>query len=145
MEPTQKNELTSSKTPFEIGGMFQGADPFIFELARDLRKNLNDAERVLWMYVREGVRGLKFRRQHPVGVYIADFYWHKIKLLIEADGLIHDRPDIKEYHQKRERELQTSGNDVLCLTDKEILTDSEKVLEKIKFKVEALSKNLIIN
>jgi very-short-patch-repair endonuclease len=49
--------------------MFEGADPLVFELAKDLRRNMTEAETVLWMHLRAGVHGLKVHRQHPVGVY----------------------------------------------------------------------------
>jgi very-short-patch-repair endonuclease len=47
--------------------MFNEANPLVFELARELRRNMTDAEMVLWGYLRVGVHGLKFRRQHPIG------------------------------------------------------------------------------
>jgi imidazole glycerol-phosphate synthase subunit HisF len=49
--------------------MFEGANHLIFELAKDLRRNMTEAEIVLWMHLKSGVNGLKFRRQHPVGIY----------------------------------------------------------------------------
>lgn len=44
------------------------------------------AEKVFWGYLKGGVDGLKFRRQHPIGIYISDFYCHAVKLIIELDG-----------------------------------------------------------
>ena len=76
--------------------MFEGASHLIFANAKHLRKNMTDAETVLWMYLRLGMNGLRFRRQHPIGLYIADFYCHKLKFIIEADGSIHNEPDIKK-------------------------------------------------
>lgn len=125
--------------------MFEGANHLAFELAKDLRRNMTDAETVLWMHLRSGVNGLKIRRQHPIGIYIADFYCHKIKLIIEADGLIHDKPEIKDYDKKRQSHLESLGYHILRLTNKEISTDIENVLEKIKMKVEELFQRSIIN
>jgi very-short-patch-repair endonuclease len=70
--------------------MHENASHFVFELARELRRNMTDAENKLWNHLKHGVGGLKFRRQHPLKNYIADFYCHKLKLIIEADGGIHN-------------------------------------------------------
>jgi imidazole glycerol-phosphate synthase subunit HisF len=78
------------KSPYKKGGMFDGASPLIFERAKDLRKNMTEAEKVLWFHLKQNSGGFKFRRQHPLGIYIADFYCHKAKLVIELDGTIHD-------------------------------------------------------
>jgi cyclase len=112
--------------------MFEGANHLIFELAKDLRRNMTEAEIVLWMHLKSGVNGLKFRRQHPVGIYIADFYCHKVKLIIEIDGLIHKKPELKEHDEKREQDLKALGYCMLRFTNKEILTDIENALKKIR-------------
>ena len=58
--------------------MFNEAHPLIFGKAKELRKNMTEAEKVLWGFLKGGLNGLKFRRQHPIEVYIADFYYHAI-------------------------------------------------------------------
>ncbi len=138
-------ENKSTKNPFKKEGMFKGANYLGFELAKDLRRNMTDAETVLWMHLKSGINGLKVRRQHPIGIYIADFYCHKVKLIIEADGLIHDKPEIKEYDEKREKDLIASGDYILHFSNKEIFTGIENVLGKIRTKVENLFQSLIIN
>ena len=138
------SENKSTKNPFKRGGMFEGASHFVFELAKDLRRNMTDAEKVLWLHLKNGVKRLKFRRQHP-GIYIADFYYHKVKLIVEADGLFHDRMEIKEYDKKREGDLKAIGYCILRFTNEEIFTDLKNVLEKIETKVEHLFQSLIIN
>ena len=61
--------------------------PNILKNARNLRKNLTDAEQLLWRLLRDRLfANKKFRRQHPVGRYILDFYCHELKLAIEVDG-----------------------------------------------------------
>jgi cyclase len=125
--------------------MFEGADPLIFELAKDLRRTMTEAEVALWMHLRTGVNGCKIRRQHPIGIYIVDFYCHKVKLVIEVDGLIHDKPEMKDYDQKRERDLNSSGYSILRFSNREIFNDIENVLDKIKTKVEFLIQSNIIN
>src|SRR5215467_12813718 len=89
------------KNPFKKGGMFEGADPIVFGLAKELRKNMTHAESVLWMHLKERILDLKFRRQHPIGIYVADFYCHKVKLVIEVDGSVHEKLEAKEYDKKR--------------------------------------------
>lgn len=69
--------------------MFLGASNFIFENAKELRKDLTHSEQTLWDHLRTKPLGYKFRRQHPLGIYIADFYCHALKLVIEIDGSIH--------------------------------------------------------
>jgi cyclase len=135
----------SAKNPYKRGGMFEGANPLVFELAKDLRHNMTEAEKVLWMHLRAGVHGLKIRRQHPIGVYIADFYCHKVRLIIEVDGLIHDNPEMKDYDQKREQDLNSLGYSILRFANKEIFNDIENVLKMIKTKVEVLIQNNIVN
>ena len=83
--------------------MFNEANPLVFELAKELRRNMTDAEIILWSYLKGGINGLKFRRQHPIGIYVADFYCHKIKLIVEVDGSIHNKKEVKDYDEK-ERE-----------------------------------------
>ena len=85
--------------------MFRKANPFVFELAKDLRRNMTDAENLLWFHLKEVIEGLKFRRQHPIGIYIADFYCHNLKLIIELDGTIHNKPRVKLYDERREEDL----------------------------------------
>ena len=125
------------KSPYKAGGMFEGASHLIFANAKHLRKNMTDAEIFLWMYLKNGIEGLKFRRQHPIGVYIADFYCHKVKLIIEADGSIHNRIEIIEKDQQKEKDW---GYNIIRFTNKQILSNTDFVIDKIKEKI-----NLIIN
>jgi len=69
--------------------MFYGASPLIFERAKQLRNQVTHAEMIIWNYLRGNQCGYKFRRQHPVGNFILDFYCHQLKLAIEIDGSIH--------------------------------------------------------
>ena len=125
--------------------MFEGAHPIIFQLAKDLRRNMTDAETILWMHLKKGIKGMKVRRQHPVGIYVADFYCHKIKLIVEADGSVHDKKEIKENDAERQMTLEKWGYNVLCFTNEEITKNIESVLLTIESKAELLRQNLIIN
>jgi len=119
-------------SPFKNGGMFEGASHLIFANAKRLRKNMTAAETVLWMYLKAGINDCKFRRHHPIGIYIADFYCHKAKLVIEVDGSIHDLDAIKQNDKEKETCLINNGYSVARFTNKEVMTQAETVLEKIK-------------
>ena len=67
-----------NKSPFKKNGMFNEANPLVFALAKNLRKNMTASEMILWGYLKTKPGGFKFRRQHPLGLYIADFYCHKL-------------------------------------------------------------------
>lgn len=120
------------------GNMFEAANHLVFELAKELRRNMTEAEHKLWFHLKQGVGGLKFRRQHPLKNYIADFYCHKIKLIIEADGGIHKKPDVKEYDEIREMNLKDWGYEVIRFTNNEILNNEEAVMRTIAAKVDEL-------
>ncbi|OYX79721.1 MAG: hypothetical protein B7Y83_19215, partial [Flavobacteriales bacterium 32-34-25] len=67
--------------------MWKGASPKIFSNAKKLRENQTEAEEKFWLAVKDNqVEGYKFRRQHPLSIYVVDFYCHALKLVIEIDG-----------------------------------------------------------
>jgi cyclase len=119
--------------------MFYGASHLLFEKAKELRGNMTEAELVLWEYLRQHPWGYKFRRQHPLGIYIVDFYWHKLKLVIEVDGSIHDLAAIKAADIERQRQLEMDGLIVIRFTNEEVLKTKEVVIEKIKLLINELS------
>ncbi|MDR0792158.1 MAG: DUF559 domain-containing protein [Chitinophagaceae bacterium] len=131
-------EIKNEKSPFKKEGMYNEATPKMFELAKELRKNMTDAEKLLWNYLKTGVNGLKFRRQHPIGMYIVDFYCHKVKLIIELDGSIHDKEEIKKHDEVREDDLRKWGYNILKFRNEILFTGIEKILFTIKTKVEDL-------
>jgi len=110
-----------------------GATPEIFDRAQQLRKEMTDAETKLWKKLRNHrFEGLKFRRQHPIGQFIADFYCHEKRLVVEVDGSIHNVLDVKERDDGREEELKNFGLTVVRFTNDEIELDIENVLKKLK-------------
>lgn len=118
--------------------MFRGASHLVFELAKDLRRNMTEAEKLLWNYLKAGVQGLKFRRQHPIGIYIADFYCHKLKLIVEVDGTIHDLKDVKENDKIREDYLKEQGCVIIRFTNERVFQELDVVLDEINSMVEKL-------
>ena len=112
--------------------MFYGASPEIFKKARALRDNPTDEEKILWEKLRLKQLGVKFRRQHPINIYIADFYCHERKLVIEVDGDYHLKPDQKEYDELRTEIIQGFGIEVIRFKNEQVLKEIECVVKKIK-------------
>ena len=101
--------------------------------AAELRKSMTYAEKVLWQQLRNRkMEGLKFRRQHPVSIFILDFYCHEKKLAIEVDGGIHLSADKKEWEENRTFELNELGINVLRLSNEEVVDSTQKAIERIK-------------
>ena len=119
------------KSPYKNGGMFEGANHLVFEFAKQLRKEMTDAEKILWMHLKSGIQNLKFRRQHPIGLYVADFFCHKLKLIIELDGSIHDLKETKIQDQERENYFTTSGYKIIRFSNKQVFTELEFILAEI--------------
>lgn len=100
------------------------------ELARQLRKNMTDAERCLWQHIRNRqLLGYKFRRQHELGTYIVDFVCLERKIILEVDGGQHI--DRVVYDQKRTDWLTNQGFWVFRFWNNEVLEDTKLVLEMI--------------
>jgi cyclase len=125
----------SSKNPYKSGGMFEGASHLIFANAKKLCKNMTGAEKVLWMHLKEGINNIKIRRQHPIGLYIADFYCHELKLIIELDGSIHNEPDIREFDEARQKDLEKWGYIILRFTNEQAMEKSDEVIRIITDKI----------
>jgi adenine-specific DNA-methyltransferase len=102
----------------------------IRDKARQLRRNQTDAEQVLWAHLRDReLCGVKFRRQHPIGGFVADFCCPQEKLVVELDGGQHAVEVAAD--QKRSRFLEEQGYRVLRFWNHEVLTNIDGVLERI--------------
>jgi imidazole glycerol-phosphate synthase subunit HisF len=84
--------------------MYYGAPGYMHSNAKWLRKNSTKAEEVLWQELKKHPLGFKFRRQHPIAVFVADFYCHRAKLIVEVDGGVHDQQSTKLNDAEREME-----------------------------------------
>jgi very-short-patch-repair endonuclease len=112
--------------------MFYGATPNSFEKARLLRKNTTKHERILWEYLQENkILGVRMKRQHPIGTYIADFYCHTAKLVIEIDGTTHNTADQKLYDEERTFNLRMDGLKVIRFSNTQIEDDLNSVINEI--------------
>ncbi|MDP2820507.1 MAG: endonuclease domain-containing protein [Polaromonas sp.] len=100
--------------------------------ARALRKVSTDAEALLWSKLRgRQLGGLKFRRQHPVGHYFADFVCVELALVIELDGGQHATDAGISSDQKRSNDMAALGFQTLRFWNNDVLLQTEAVLEKI--------------
>ncbi len=98
--------------------------------SRELRRNSTKPESLLWSALRSGrLAGLKFRRQHPIGPYVADFYCHAVNLVVEIDGMSHD--DRGEYDRERTEYLSRSGLKVIRVLNDDVFEDLEAVIPYI--------------
>jgi very-short-patch-repair endonuclease len=110
----------------------------ILSYARKMRKDAPDAESYLWQFLRDRrLCGYKFRRQHPVGRYILDFYCEQTKLAIELDGGQHQEQ--VTYDDRRTAQLNATGIKVIRFWNNEVLTLPEQVLEEILFNLSEVS------
>jgi very-short-patch-repair endonuclease len=112
------------------GKQNHGASLNIKDKARALRKNMTSAEKTLWSQLRRRKQnGMYFRRQHPYGIYILDFYCFEANLAIEIDGKIHLAQ--KEYDNERTEYLVSSGLKVLRFKNEDIENNLEWVINTI--------------
>ncbi|MDQ7781222.1 MAG: endonuclease domain-containing protein, partial [Planctomycetota bacterium] len=99
---------------------------------REQRRTPTDAERLLWRHLRNRrTTGVRFRRQHPIGPYILDFYCHEALLAIEVDGGQHNDPSHSTHDNRRAMYLKGKGINVLRFWDKDVLTKTKVVLDVI--------------
>ena len=112
--------------------LYQGSSRKTFSNARHLRNNLTEAESILWQKLRnKKLNGLKFRRQHPIAGFIADFYCFESGLIIEIDGCIHELSYYHEHDDGRTNVLESLGIKVIRFSNEEVLNNIEKVLNDI--------------
>ena len=121
------------KKSLQSDSMWKGASPQIFSNAKKLRENQTQAEEKLWLAVKNNqIEGYKFRRQHPLSIYIADFYCHALKLVIEIDGGYHLDEEQRLLDEKRTSDIEFQGLKVIRFTNDEVLLQLPEVLDTIK-------------
>ena len=108
----------------------RGTTPEVEAGARALRWSMTAAEWRLWQALRvRQLGGLKFRRQHPVGPFVLDFYCPACKLVVELDGGVHDGQP--EQDEARTQHLESYGYRVLRFRNEEVFADRPAVLDRI--------------
>jgi very-short-patch-repair endonuclease len=111
--------------------------------AKTLRRNLTDAETVLWSKLQEGrPHGYRFRRQHPIGPFIVDFASVRARLVIEVDGATHGTDDEQEYDRRRESWLLRRGWRVLRFTNSDVYESLDSVVEAIHAAIPAPARSV---
>lgn len=122
-----------SDKPTYNENLFKGAPSSKFEYARQLRKQLTEAEEKLWQHIRNRkVNGAKFRRQHALKHYVLDFYCHEAKLAIEIDGGIHSEKENLSYDKNRTNVLEELDIKVIRFTNEQVMKDLGRVLNEIE-------------
>jgi len=111
--------------------------PAILQRSRDFRHPLTPTENKVWQAVRRRQLGFKFRRQHPIDRFIADFYCADAKLVVEIDGDSHAPPDQADYDAARTRWLEECGYRVIRFTAGQVEEDLAVVVEGIRRACEA--------
>ena len=107
---------------------------------RDLRNNFSEAERRLWLRLRNRqVLRCKFRRQYGIGRYVLDFYCPQLKLAIEVDGDSHYQPGVADYDHSRQRHIEALGIRFLRFTNTEVYKQIDEVVERIAETLQALA------
>jgi len=106
--------------------------------ARYLRREETKTEKILWKALRNNNLGVKWRRQHPVDMFIIDFYAPKIKLAIELDGSIHKIKENKEYDEDRTFYLESKYIKVIRFWNSEVEKNLATVLDKIQKAIKKL-------
>ncbi|PLX25881.1 MAG: hypothetical protein C0599_00080 [Salinivirgaceae bacterium] len=122
-------DTNSNRKEYEL---HLGAKNYLFGNAKVLRKEHTAAEKKLWQYLRNRMlNGYKFRRQHPLFDFIADFYCHEKKLVVEVDGGYHLDCQQTEKDDGRTYELNQYDIKVIRFSNEEVMNDIELVLSKI--------------
>lgn len=102
------------------------------EFARNNRKEMTQSETILWNALRKEIKSDKFRRQHPIGDYIADFVCLSNKLVIEVDGGYHNEPQQQQDDLWRTEYLTSKGYKVIRFKNEEVNANILEVIRRIK-------------
>ena len=106
--------------------------------ARSLRRNMSPPEAMLWTRLRPRLPGRpSFRRQHPVGPYILDFYCGALKLAVEIDGQGHDMGDAPAHDIRRSAWLRDQGIEIIRIPALDVLRNPDEVTENLWIAVRA--------
>jgi very-short-patch-repair endonuclease len=98
--------------------------------ARELRRAGTPPEQLLWLALRNGqIGGMKFRRQHPIGPYLADFFCHSARLVVEVDGMSHD--DKARQDLAKTKHIESQGLRILRVTNEDVMRDLDAVTREI--------------
>ena len=113
-------------------GRIRGTTRRVDQAARQLRQTMTPAEHTLWQALRRRqLDNLAFRRQHPLGPFVVDFYCPTHRLIVELDGAVHDNEDVRLQDQARTTILTTHGYRLIRFRNEDVLTGLSAVLTRI--------------
>lgn len=112
--------------------MFYGSSPVIFANAKKLRNEPTASEIIFWSLLKQHFPDYRFKRQHPISQYIADFYCHKLKLVIEIDGAFHLSDESKINDKIRDEFMQSLGLEIIRFTNQEVCEKGENIIMRLK-------------
>ena len=118
--------------------MFYGSSPIIFANAKRLRSELTGSEVIFWGLLKQYFSDYKFRRQHPISQYIADFYCHKLKIIVEIHGGIHLSNEVKNNDNVRDDFMESLGLKIIRFTNDEVCKNGEIVVKELREFIESL-------
>ncbi len=113
------------------GGALPQTVPPVIATARKLRRTMSPPEVLLWHRLRGSPNGVKFRRQHPVGPYVVDFYCRAASLAIEVDGAVHDEPRRAAADQTRDAYLVAQGLRPVHIPAADIMRDVDGIASEV--------------
>lgn len=121
--------------------MFYESSPVIFANAKKLRNEPTSTEIIFWNLLKQHFSNFRFKRQHPISQYIADFYCHKLKLVIEIDGCIHNTEEARNNDKLRDDFLQTLDLKIIRFTNDEVSDNGNDIIKKLKEVINSLTIN----
>lgn len=120
-------------------GMWKGAPSEGFKKAKALRLEMTEAEKLLWERLNlVPFRKYKFRRQHPLQLFILDFYSHPLRMAVEVDGEYHCSNERKKLDLQRTEALEFQGLQVIRFKNEEVVQNMEDVLHKLLKEIRAI-------
>ena len=99
--------------------------------ARSLRRSMSLPEVLLWRELRKKPNGIQYRRQHPAGPYVLDFFCATANLSIEVDGEVHNRGTVPQKDEARDEWLESQGVQIMRIPANEVLNNLDGVLQFI--------------
>lgn len=131
---TADHRVLAKLRPRSLGGQrdWSGVPRDHRQYRRQLRREMTATERLLWSNSRNKGNGFKFRRQHPIGPYIADFYCREAHLVVEVDGESHFTHEARAYDMKRDEYMHALGLEILRFTTQDVRQNLPGVLLAIE-------------
>lgn len=118
--------------------MFYGSSSIIFANAKKLRLEPTAAEIIFWNLLKQYFPEFRFKRQHPISDFIADFYCHKLKLVIEIDGSVHNSREAKSNDKVRDQFMESINLKILRFSNEDVCKHNEAVIKKLKIEIESI-------